>query len=66
MSWGHESVERAELAKAYPGPAWREKVRNMSDAQVHAVAVSLRNRREKERNSARNRSHWLPKNGGKT
>ena len=63
MSGGRESAERAELANAYPGPAWKARVRNMSDAQVHAVSVSIRNRKEKERAEAERHRPWLTKQG---
>ena len=46
----HYSTERAELAKMYPGPKWMKKVEQMSDAQVHATFVSIRNRRERVTN----------------
>ncbi len=45
----HWSAERCELAKMYPGQKWQKKVLNMSDAQVHAVYVSVRNRKDKEK-----------------
>ena len=45
----HWSVERSELAKMYPGQKWAKKVLEMSDEQVHATYISIRNRREKER-----------------
>ena len=46
MSDRHWSAERCEVASAYPGKKWREKVLNMSDAQVHATYISIRNRKE--------------------
>ena len=45
----HYSQERVQLANAYPGKKWAQKVMNMSDAQVHAAWVSIKNRKEKER-----------------
>ena len=45
----HWSSERCELAKFYPGKKWQKKVLEMSDEQVHAVFISVRNRREKEK-----------------
>ena len=45
----HYSAERCELANAYPGKNWAKKVEKMSDAQVHAVFVSVRNRQEKQK-----------------
>lgn len=44
----HWTQERSELAKMYPGQKWYKKVLEMSDEQVHATFVSIRNRREKE------------------
>lgn len=44
----HYTAERAELAKAYPGKKWVEKVAKMPDSQVHTVLVSIRNRKEKK------------------
>ena len=44
----HFTPERAELAKAYPGKKWVEKVKNMSDAQVLATLSSIRRRKEKK------------------
>lgn len=44
----HWSAERSELAKAYPGKKWYKKVLEMSDAQVHATYISVRNRLEKK------------------
>lgn len=49
MSDRHFTAERAELAKAYPGKKWVEKVKNMSDAKVHATLVSIRQRKEKQK-----------------
>lgn len=46
----HWTSERAELTKLYPGKKWAEKVKNMSDAQVHATFVSIMQRREKQKN----------------
>lgn len=46
----HYTAERAELAKAYPGKKWVEKVAKMPDSQVHTVLVSIRNRKEKQKN----------------
>ena len=43
----HWTPERSELAKAYPGQKWYKKVLEMSDEQVHAVYISVKNRREK-------------------
>ena len=43
----HWSTERSELAKAYPGQKWAKKVLEMSDKQVHAAYISVKNRREK-------------------
>ena len=45
----HWTSERDELAKMYPGKKWVEKVKNMSDAQVHAALVSIRQRKEKQK-----------------
>lgn len=42
----HWSSERSELAKAYPGKKWYKKVLEMSDEQVHAAYISVRNRKE--------------------
>jgi hypothetical protein len=39
---GTESKERQAVAAAYDGPGWKEKVRNMSDAQVIAVYMRLK------------------------
>lgn len=44
----HYTAERSELAKAYPGKKWVEKVAKMPDSQVHTVLVSIRNRKEKK------------------
>ena len=52
MSERHYTAERAELAKAYPGKKWVDKVMNMSDAQVHATLVSIRKRKEEARNGS--------------
>lgn len=46
----HWTSERDELTKLYPGKKWAEKVKNMSDAQVHATFVSIMQRREKQKN----------------
>ena len=46
----HYSSERSELAKMYPGKKWTDKVIAMSDAQVHATLISIKQRREKEKN----------------
>ena len=43
---GHYSQERVEVAKAYPGKKWTQKVMNMSDEQVHEIFVSIQFRRE--------------------
>ena len=43
----HYTQERVEVAKAYPGKKWSKKVMGMSDAQVHEVFVSIKQRREK-------------------
>ena len=37
-----------EVAKAYPGKNWTQKVMQMSDAQVHDIFVSLQFKRENE------------------
>ena len=47
----HYSQERVELAKMYPGDNWAKKVMKMSDQQVYATLVSIRNRREKQKKS---------------
>ena len=52
MSDRHYTAERAEVAKAYPGKKWRQKVLAMSDAQVHEVWVSIQKRKEKRGKSA--------------
>ena len=52
MSERHYTAERADLAKAYPGKKWVEKVMNMSDSQVHAALVNIRKKREKDRTCA--------------
>jgi hypothetical protein len=36
-------IKREALYKAYPGAAWREKVKAMSEDQVVAVYLRLRN-----------------------
>ncbi len=46
----HYSAERTELRKMYPGKGWEDKVMKMSDAQVHATLISIKQRREKEKN----------------
>lgn len=46
----HYTAERSELVKMYPGKGWEKKVINMSDAQVHATLISIKQRREKEKN----------------
>lgn len=48
----HWTPERSELAKAYPGKKWYKKVLEMSDEQVHAAYISVRNRLEKTKNPA--------------
>ena len=48
----HWSSERSELAKAYPGKKWYKKVLEMSDEQVHATWISVKNRLEKKKKSA--------------
>ena len=48
----HWSPERSELAKAYPGKKWAKKVLEMSDEQVHAAWISVRNRLEKKKKAA--------------
>lgn len=48
----HWSPERSELAKAYPGKKWAKKVLEMSDEQVHATWISVRNRLEKKKKAA--------------
>ena len=45
----HYSQERINLANAYPGKKWAQKVTNMSDAQVHAAWISIRERKAKDR-----------------
>lgn len=45
----HYTAERAELAKAYPGKKWVEKVAKMPDSQVHVVLTSIRNRKEQQK-----------------
>jgi hypothetical protein len=35
--------KRDEVTKAYPGDKWAEKVKKMSDAQVHRVYMRLIN-----------------------
>ena len=42
------SVERAELAKMYPGKNWEKKVLGMSDQQVHQTLIHIRNSKEKK------------------
>lgn len=42
------SVERAELAKMYPGKNWEKKVLEMSDNQVHQTLIHIRNSKEKK------------------
>ena len=44
----HYSAEREQLAKAYPGRKWAEKVLKMSDAQVHATWIDILKRKEKK------------------
>jgi hypothetical protein len=39
---GKESVERTQVGQAYPGDAWAEKVKKMSDTQVIAVHKRLK------------------------
>lgn len=46
----HYTSERSELAKMYPGKKWADKVIAMSDAQVHATLISIKQKREKEKN----------------
>ena len=48
----HYSQERVELSRAYPGKKWVEKVAKMSDAQVHASLVRIRQQREQKKNGA--------------
>ena len=43
------SVERYEVARAYPGKKWMDKVARMPKEQVHEIYMSLRKRKEKER-----------------
>ena len=54
MSDRHWSVERSELAKMYPGKKWTDKVIKMSDCQVHETLMSIKRRREQEKNEKRN------------
>ena len=39
---GTESRERQAVANAYSGPQWANKVRKMSDAQIIAVYMRLK------------------------
>lgn len=48
MSDRHYTQERVEVAKAYPGKKWAQKVLGMSDAQVHEIYVSIMNRQAKK------------------
>ena len=48
----HYSQERVELSREYPGKKWAQKVAKMSDAQVHAALVRIRQQREKKENGA--------------
>ena len=50
MSERHFSVERTVVANAHPGKRWLEKVLQMSDEQIHAIYVSIMQKKEKERN----------------
>lgn len=36
--------KRAAVAKAYPGEKWAQRVRKMSDAQVHTIHMRLINK----------------------
>lgn len=45
----HYSQERCEVAKAYPGKKWTQKVIQMSDAQIHEIYVNLLKKKEKEK-----------------
>ena len=48
----HYTAEREEVAKAYPGKKWAQKVLAMNDAQVHEIYVSILKRKEKKEKSA--------------
>lgn len=50
----HYSQDRCELIKMYPGDNWAKKVMKMSDQQVYATLVSIRNRREKKEKELHN------------
>jgi hypothetical protein len=32
-----DAAKRAEVADMYPGPRWKKRVANMTDAQVYAI-----------------------------
>lgn len=42
---GYWSKERYEVANAYPGKKWRDKVASMPKEQVHEIWVSLQKRK---------------------
>ena len=46
---GYWSEERYEVARAYPGKKWWEKVSKMPESQVHEVWVRLQKKKQKEK-----------------
>lgn len=38
--------KRAVLSHAYPGDGWLEKLKNMSDAQIHNIYMRLLNKNQ--------------------
>lgn len=47
---GYWSEKRYEVAHAYPGKKWFEKVSKMPESQVYEIWTSLQRRKEKARN----------------
>lgn len=41
--------KRAVVAKAYPGESWAQRVKKMSDAQVHTVYMRIINQSSSRR-----------------
>lgn len=51
---GYWSEERYEVARAYPGKKWMDKVSRMPKEQVHEIWVSLQKRKEGKNAENRN------------
>lgn len=53
---GYWSEERYEVAHAYPGKKWFEKVSKMPKEQVHEIWVSLQKRKGKSTDEREHRA----------